>query len=84
MLGIRYPTKFVIEPKELGDANVRQLKEDGTLFMLKRIKCPGILLEAGYITNWAEAQLLNFDEYQQRLVDAIIKGVMRYLEIDYE
>ncbi|MDF2821535.1 MAG: putative rane protein [Clostridiales bacterium] len=68
--------------KIIGTENVRNVKEDGTLFMLKRIKCTGILIETGFITNWGEAALLNTDDYQNKLAEAIKNGVVRYLEIE--
>lgn len=67
--------------KELGAENVRGIREDGTLFMLKRIKCTGVLIETGFITNWGEADLLTSDKYQYRLAEAIKNGVVRYLEV---
>lgn len=67
--------------KELGEENVRNVKEDATLFMLKRIKCTGILIETGFITNWGESALLTTSDYQDRLVEAIKNGVISYLEI---
>ena len=47
--------------------------------MLKR--SPGIIniVECGFLTNPGEAELLQTEEYQQKVADAIAEGVVTYL-----
>ena len=46
--------------------------------VLKPLKCPGILVECGFISNSAEAALINSDAYRDRLAKAIANGVFLY------
>lgn len=47
-------------------------------FVLKRNKVPAALIEMGYITNPAERNLLENPEYQQKLSDAVTRGIIQY------
>ncbi len=42
---------------------------------------PSVLIELGFLTNREEARLLNDDTYQNLLVDSIIKGIEKYLQL---
>jgi len=50
---------------------------DDTL-MYTNIKVPGILIELGFITNYQDRLKLNNDDYQNNLVSAISKGLIKY------
>lgn len=41
---------------------------------------PCILVELGFMTNYAEDEKLNDPEYQQLLVDGMVEGICRYFE----
>ncbi|MBP2628859.1 MAG: cwlD 3 [Firmicutes bacterium] len=47
-------------------------------FVLRRNKIPAALIEVGYITNIEELSLLQSPEYQQKLAEAIAKGIYNY------
>ncbi len=58
----------------------RKHKKTGEMYLLKRITQPGILIEAGFITNSNERYLLRKKYYQQRLSLAIASGIVKFFE----
>jgi len=61
--------------KEFPPGNKRQAKEDLHILILNDTKMRGILIETGYLTNQREAILLADNDYQQKLVEQIAKGL---------
>lgn len=61
-------------------SNIREIKKDNTYYMYKYIKSPGVLIEAGFISNPNENYLLRKEEYQNKLVTLIKEGVEIYFE----
>lgn len=47
-------------------------------FVLRRNKIPAALIEVGYITNREELSLLQSPEHQEKLAEAIAKGIYNY------
>jgi N-acetylmuramoyl-L-alanine amidase len=47
--------------------------------MLKNTKCPLVIVECGFLSNWKEATLLKDDEYQQKVARGIYLGILKYL-----
>ena len=43
------------------------------------MRCPIVIVECGFLSNWKEASLLNQAEYQDRLAWTIHMGIMEYL-----
>lgn len=56
----------------------REYKEIKDNYMYPRIKRPGVLIEAGFISNPNERYLLQRDDYQKRIVLAIVEGLKNY------
>jgi N-acetylmuramoyl-L-alanine amidase len=54
------------------------LSED--LFILRSIDVPGVLVEAGYMTNQEEGRLMRQDEFQAAMAEAIYDGLKNYLK----
>lgn len=46
--------------------------------LLQNIVCPTVIVECGFLSNKAEAELLQQKEYQQRLADCIYEGIMEF------
>ena len=46
--------------------------------MYKRIKPPGVLIEAGFISNASDNYILRDKEYQKKLARLISKGIIEY------
>lgn len=57
----------------------REVKEIKTMLMNRKIKVPGILIEAGFLSNPNDRYLLQQDEYHYKLVNSISKAVINYL-----
>lgn len=61
--------------KDFPPGNKRQVKQDSDILILKSVNVPGVLIEAGFISNPAEAAHLNTDSYQQKLAEHIAKAL---------
>ncbi|SCM81748.1 Germination-specific N-acetylmuramoyl-L-alanine amidase [uncultured Sporomusa sp.] len=61
--------------KNFPPGNKRQVKQDSDILILKSVNTPGVLIEAGFISNPAEAAQLNSEAYQQKLAEYIAKGL---------
>lgn len=59
-------------------SNVREIKQDNTYYMYKYIKSPGILIEAGFISNPNENYLLRQEWYQDKLINLISNSIEEY------
>lgn len=49
-----------------------------TIYMFKQLEVPGILIECGFLSNKNERYLLNNSDYQDKIVQTIIKGLIKY------
>lgn len=66
---------------KLQPENTRLIKPSGTeIYLLYHAKSPAIMVECGFLSNGAEAQLLNDDEYQTKISAAIVQGILTYLD----
>ena len=52
------------------------------LYVVNNTRCPAVLVEAGFLSNPMEAQLLKNDEYCRRVARAIARGVLDHLGVD--
>lgn len=53
-------------------------KLQNTIYMYQRLEIPGVLIECGFLSNKNERYLLKDSEYQSKVVDSIIKGLIEY------
>lgn len=51
--------------------------------VLRKSTIPAILVETGFISNKIEGALLATTEYRNRMGDAIARGILKYLGIEY-
>ena len=58
----------------------RKAKVDNSLYLLKRINQPGILLELGFLSNANDRYLLKQDSYQDKLTTIIQNAIIEYFE----
>ena len=49
-----------------------------SVYLMKHITCPGVLVECGFLSNADEAQLLRQPEQQKRLAAAIVAGYLNF------
>ena len=61
-------------------SNVREIKKDNTYYMYKHIKSPGVLIEAGFISNPNDNYLLRDVNYQNKLVTLISDSIEKYYQ----
>ena len=47
-------------------------------FVLRNASCPAVLIETGFISNLREGALLNRADYQAKIVNAIVLGILNY------
>ncbi|WP_058300229.1 N-acetylmuramoyl-L-alanine amidase CwlD [Gorillibacterium timonense] len=52
---------------------------DKTVYLLKMMKVPSVLVELGFLSNPGEARSLSQPSYQQKLAATVYQGVLRYL-----
>ena len=50
------------------------------LYVVRHVRVPAVLIEAGFLSNPVEARLLGNGEYRERLATAIVEGVMSYVK----
>lgn len=63
----------------LNPENRRMAKQAQSVYLLEQIRCPGVLVECGFLSNFEEEALLRQPEYQKKLVCAIACGLAQYL-----
>lgn len=59
--------------------NKREAKSINTVALIKGLDVPAVVVECGFLSNVNEEKLLNTNEYQQKLAEAILSGVKKYL-----
>ncbi len=72
---IRTEIKTALQPD-----NTRETKKAGSsIFLLKRLKVPAVLVECGFLSNEGEAQRLKDPEYQKAFAAATVSAVASYI-----
>ena len=61
-------------------ANMREIKENDTYYMLKFSEVPTIIVECGFLTNPTEAEKLTTEAYQDEVAFAICEGIVKWLD----
>ncbi|MBI5624318.1 MAG: N-acetylmuramoyl-L-alanine amidase [Elusimicrobia bacterium] len=81
------PRQAVLASIRLANALVRSLRQEGlevepvrrsTYYVLKNPRLPAVLVELGYLSNPAEAELLKDPGYQDRLARSLAQGLAEY------
>ncbi len=63
----------------LGEKNKRQPKANSDYYLLLHVKCPIVIVECGFLSNWEEAANLCDDNYQESMAQAIAAAIVEYL-----
>lgn len=61
-------------------SNVRDIKKDNSYYMYKNISYPGVLIEAGFISNQSDNYLLRDSDYQDKLITLLSSAVEKYYQ----
>lgn len=59
--------------------NTRQAKANNTYYLLKRTEVPTIIVECGFLSNPEDAANLCSEEYQDKVAEAICKGILEII-----
>lgn len=59
-------------------ANTTRAAKHSDFYATRNTKMPGVIIEIGFISNPAEAKLLNSPVYQKKLAHAIYSGLVKY------
>ena len=62
--------------------NPKKSKPNDSYYMLINSKCPGIILECGFLSNPQEEQKLTNSEYQKELAKIIESGIREYFCVE--
>lgn len=65
--------------REIQNGNHRVPKANKEYYLLKKAGCPAVIVECGFLSNPAEAALLDSQEYQEKIAFAIHLGIMEYI-----
>lgn len=65
--------------KRLNPDNHRAIKANDSYYLLKKSTVPTVIVECGFLSNYAEAALLENEEYQDKVAWAIHMGIMQYI-----
>jgi len=61
-----------------GGANMRELSETDSLYVIRESKMPSCLVETGFLSNPAERRKLTDPEYQEQIAEGIADGIDLY------
>lgn len=65
--------------EELTETTAREAKANSTYYILKQSKGTAVIVECGFLSNPEEEALLTREDYQNRAVRAICRGILEYL-----
>lgn len=68
--------------ERLDKNNERKAKKNDNYYILINVKCPAVIAECGFLSNYSEAELLKNTEYQEKVAQALCDGICEYLEIE--
>lgn len=63
----------------LQDNNHRVAKANDQYYILRKAKCPVVIVECGFLSNYMEEALLMEEDYQDKMAEGISKGILSYL-----
>lgn len=58
----------------------REVKEISTMLMNRKITIPGILIEAGFLSNPNDRYLLQQNNYQYKIAQSLKDGIIKYFD----
>ena len=58
--------------------NIRDVKKENSYYMYSKLKVPGVLIEAGFISNPNDNYKIRQSDYQDILINNIVIGIEKY------
>lgn len=68
--------------EEINTDKAKKSKPNDSYYMLINSKCPGVIIECGFLSNSQEAEKLVNPEYQKKMAEIINKCLKEYFEIE--
>lgn len=65
--------------QELSPQKQREAKANESYYLLKKTPSPAVIVECGFLSNYQEAELLNSEEYQKKVAEAVKNGILKCL-----
>ncbi|WBM70261.1 N-acetylmuramoyl-L-alanine amidase AmiB [Buttiauxella sp. WJP83] len=78
-VGYDVATKVLSQMQRVGSLHKRR-PEHASLGVLRSPDIPSVLVETGFISNNSEERLLDSDDYQQKIAQAIYQGLRDYFQ----
>lgn len=66
--------------EQLDPQNHRKAKANESYYLLKKTPSPTVIVECGFLSNYEEAELLNTEEYQKKVAEAVKTGILNSLK----
>lgn len=63
----------------VGDDNHRVEKANDSYYMLRKVSCPLVIVECGFLSNPEEEALLQDEKYQKKMAQGIAQGIENFL-----
>lgn len=63
----------------VGDDNHRVEKANDSYYMLRKVSCPLVIVECGFLSNPKEEALLQDEKYQKKMAQGIAEGIENFL-----
>ena len=60
------------------DSPLKEKKLNSSIYMYKQLVVPGVLIECGFLSNDKERKLLVNKEYQNRIINTVVEGLLNY------
>lgn len=60
----------------LKDGNKRVEKANSDYYLLRKVTCPIVIVECGFLSNPEEEMLLQEEDYQEKIAEGIYKGIV--------
>lgn len=57
---------------------MKEKKLSNDIYMYKQLEIPGVLIECGFLSNKNERYLLQSNDYQSKIVSAIVEALIKY------
>ena len=63
---------------EVDPENKKREKSNNTYYILKKTEIPTVIVECGFLSNYAEAEKLSDEAYQEKIAQAVVKGIKSF------
>lgn len=65
--------------EKIGDDNRRMEKANSDYYVLRKVSCPIVIVECGFLSNPGEEALLSEEDYQEKMAEGISAGILQFL-----